>query len=102
MSLVVLQQSDAVLEVGTLIRALWTKAADDEALLKRLMRGQKVARVKGQVKRTHMGLGDITPAEKAGMSIMGPNKLLTLNAMSKMAVPHPQWTRNLEKACQVV
>ena len=53
--------------------------------------------------RTHMGLGDITPAEKAGMSIMGPNKLLTLiqnAAMSKMAVPHPQWTRNLEKACQ--
>ena len=50
--------------------------------------------------RTHLGLGDITPAEEAGMSIAGPNKLLTLNAMSKMAVPHPQWTRNLEKACQ--
>ena len=50
--------------------------------------------------RTHIDLGDITPAEEAGMSIAGPNMLLTLNAMSKMAVPHPQWTRNLEKACQ--
>ena len=53
--------------------------------------------------RTHLGLGDITPAEKVGMSIAGPNKLLTLiqnAAMSKMAVPHPQWARSLEKACQ--
>ena len=50
--------------------------------------------------RTHLGLGDITPAEEAGMSMAGPNKLLTLSAMSKMAVPHPQWTRNLVKACQ--
>ena len=50
--------------------------------------------------RTHMGPGDITPAEKAGMSMMDPNKLLTLDAMSKMVVPHPQWARNLEKACQ--
>ena len=51
MSLVVLQQSDAVLEVGALIRTLWTKAADDGSLLKRLVRGQKMARTKGQVKR---------------------------------------------------
>ena len=39
--------------------------------------------------RTHLGLGDITPAEEAGMSIAGPNKLSTLIqdvAMSKMAV----------------
>ena len=51
MSLVVLQQSDAVLEVGAMIRTLWTKAADDGSLLKRLVRGQKMARTKGQVKR---------------------------------------------------
>ena len=51
MSLVVLQQSDAVLEVGAMIRTLWTKAADDGSLLKRLVRGQKMARIKGQVKR---------------------------------------------------
>ena len=51
MSLVVLQQSDAVLEVGAMIRTLWTKAADDKSLLKRLVRGQKMARTKGQVKR---------------------------------------------------
>ena len=52
---------------------------------------------------THIDLGDITPAEKAGMFIMGPNKILTLMrnvAMSKMATLHPQWMRNVEKACQ--
>ena len=53
--------------------------------------------------RPHMALGDITPAQKAGMLITGPNRLMTLiqnAAMSKSAIPHPQWTENLEKACR--
>ena len=35
MSQVCLQQSDAILEVGSLIRAMWTQAAGDGALFKR-------------------------------------------------------------------
>ena len=50
-SLAVLQQSDAALEVGSLIRAMWTRAAGDEAVLARLRRGQEMARIHGQVKR---------------------------------------------------
>lgn len=51
-----------------------------------------------------MALGNITPAKKAGMSIMDPNKLMIQiqnAAMSKFAIPHPQWTENLEQACWV-
>ena len=50
-----------------------------------------------------MALGDITPAQKAGVFIAGPNRLMTLiqnAAMSKFTIPHPQWTENLEKACR--
>ena len=53
--------------------------------------------------RPHMALGDITPAQKAGMFIYGPNRLMMLiqnAAMSKFAIPHPQWTENLEQACR--
>ena len=53
--------------------------------------------------RPHMALGDITPAQKAGMFISGPNRLMTRiqnAAMSKFAIPHPQWTESLEKACR--
>ena len=45
--------------------------------------------------RPHMSLGEITPAEKAGMFISGPDKMMTLiqnAAMSGMALP--QWTEN--------
>ena len=50
--------------------------------------------------RPHMALGDITPAEKAGMSILGPNKLLTLIQSAAMArFSMPQWIENPEKAC---
>ena len=52
--------------------------------------------------RPHMALGKITPAEKAGMGIRGPDKVTALiqNAvMAKMAWPRPQWTKN-EKAAR--
>ncbi len=54
--------------------------------------------------RPHMALDNVAPAKKAGMLIMGPNKLMTLfqnAAMSRFAIPHPQWTKNLEQACWV-
>ena len=47
--------------------------------------------------RTHMSLGGITPAEKAGMYISGPDKMMTLiqnAAVSKVVSPQPQWTEN--------
>ena len=53
--------------------------------------------------RPHMALGDITPDQKAGMFITGPNKIMTLiqnAAMSQFAMPHPQWTENQEQACR--
>ena len=51
--------------------------------------------------RTHMSLGGITPAEKAGMYISGPDKMMTLiqnAAVSKVVSPQPQWTEN-KKVC---
>ena len=48
--------------------------------------------------RPHMSLGEITPAEKAGMFISGPDKMTTLiqnAAMSGMELPQPQWTESL-------
>ena len=52
--------------------------------------------------RPHMALGETAPAEKAGMSISGPSKILTLiqnAAMSKMELPQPQWTENKKEDC---
>ncbi len=52
--------------------------------------------------RPHMALGEITPAEKAGMSISGPDRMTTLiqnAAMSGRALPQPQWTENLRADC---
>ena len=52
--------------------------------------------------RPHMALGEITPAEKAGMDIRGPDKVATLiqnAAMAEMAWPRPRWTKN-EKAAR--
>ena len=46
-SLAVLQQSGAVLEVGFLIRAMWTRAAGDGAVLAKFRRGQEMARTDG-------------------------------------------------------
>ena len=50
--------------------------------------------------RPHMALGETTPAEKAGMTICGPDKITTLMqnaALAEMAWPWPRWTKN-EKA----
>ena len=47
--------------------------------------------------RPHMALGETTPAEKAGMTICGPDKITTLiqnAAMAEMAWPRPRWTKN--------
>lgn len=44
--------------------------------------------------RPHMALAEITPAEKAGMLISGPDKMTILvqnAAMSGTALPQPQW-----------
>ena len=52
--------------------------------------------------RPHMALGEITPAEKAGMIISGPDKMTTLfqnAAMSGTALPQPQWRANVRAGC---
>lgn len=52
--------------------------------------------------RPHMALGEITPTEKAGMCISGPDKMTTLiqNAgMSGTALPQPQWSENGRADC---
>ena len=52
--------------------------------------------------RPHMSLGEITPAEKAGMIISGPDKMTTLiqnAAMYGTALPQPQWTENGSTDC---
>ncbi len=52
--------------------------------------------------RPHMALGEITPAEKAGMIISCPDKMTTLfqnAAMSGTALPQPQWRANVRAGC---
>ena len=47
--------------------------------------------------RPHSALGGIPPAEKAGMLISGPDKIMALMqnaAMSEMALPQPRWVDN--------
>lgn len=52
--------------------------------------------------RPHMALGEITPAEKAGVIISGPDKTTTLiqnAAMSGTALPQPQWNESGRADC---
>ena len=52
--------------------------------------------------RPHMSLGEIAPAEKAGMPISGPDRMTTPiqnAAMSGTALPQPQWMENGRADC---